>query len=80
VIGVAVKGLFYLEVNMAVSISDRKWIQEEGGIVKEKIEFMIDSPSDVASLPDPARISAASVAVIKTTKQTVFIINGAWTV
>ena len=65
---------------MAVSISDRKWITEEDGTQKEKIEFMLDSQSDMASLPAPERISASSIAIIKPSKQVVFIINGTWTV
>jgi hypothetical protein len=65
---------------MAVSISDRKWVMESDGTQREKIEFMLDSQSDMASLPSPERISASSVAIIKPSKQTVFIINGTWTV
>jgi hypothetical protein len=65
---------------MAASINDRKWIMEMDGTRKEKIEFMLDSESDVSLLPDPLRISASSVAVIKPTGQTVFIVNGAWAV
>jgi hypothetical protein len=65
---------------VAVSISDRKWVTETDGTQKEKIEFMLDSQSDMALLPDPERVSASSVAIIKPTKQAVFIISGAWTV
>jgi hypothetical protein len=63
---------------MAVSINDRKWIMEEGGTRKEKIEFMLDSASDVLLLPDPSLISASSIAILKQTKETVFIVNGTW--
>jgi hypothetical protein len=63
---------------MAVSISDRKWIMEEDGTQKEKVEFMLDSAADVSLLPDPSRISASSIAIIKPTKETIFIIDGAW--
>ncbi|MDR1586290.1 MAG: hypothetical protein LBS57_02405 [Treponema sp.] len=65
---------------MAVSISDRKWVMEEDGTRKEKVEFMLDSASDVPLLPDPLRISASSVAIIKPAKEAVFIVNGAWAV
>jgi hypothetical protein len=41
---------------MAVSISDRKWVTEQDGKRKEKIEFMLDSQADMASLPNPSRI------------------------
>jgi hypothetical protein len=63
---------------MAVSIKDRKWVMEEDGTRKERIEFMLDSPSDISLLPDPSRISASSVALIKPSKLDVFIVNGAW--
>jgi hypothetical protein len=63
---------------MAVSIKDRKWVMEEDGTQKEKVEFMLDSPSDISLLPDPSRISASSVATIKSTKSVIFIVNGAW--
>jgi hypothetical protein len=65
---------------MAVSINDRKWITEEDGTRKEKVEFMLDSVSDVSLLPDPLRLSASSVAIIKPTGQAVFIVNGVWAV
>jgi hypothetical protein len=63
---------------MAVSISDRKWVMEVDGTRKEKVVFMLDSASDVSLLPDPLRISASSVAIIKQTNETIFIVNGAW--
>jgi len=63
---------------MAISISKRDWVLDADGVTREKIEYMIDTDSDKSLLPDPARISASSVAIIKTTKQAVFIINGAW--
>jgi hypothetical protein len=65
---------------MAVSINDRKWIREEDGTQKEKVEFMLDSADDVSLLPDPLRVSASSVAIIKPTNEAVFIVNGAWAV
>ena len=65
---------------MAVSINDRKWVMEENGVRKEKVEFMLDSETDVSLLPDPLRISTSSVAIIKPTKQTIFIVNGEWAV
>jgi hypothetical protein len=65
---------------MAVSISDRKWVLDADGVTREKIEFSIDSETDIADLPDPGRISASSVTMIKDTKQSVFIINGAWVI
>jgi hypothetical protein len=65
---------------MAISINDRKWIMETDGRRKEKIEFMLDSASDVSLLPDPSRVSASSVAIIKTTNEAVFIVNGAWAI
>jgi hypothetical protein len=63
---------------MAVSISDRKWIIEANGTRKEKVEFMLDSASDVSLLPDPLRVSASSVAILKPTKETIYIIDGVW--
>jgi hypothetical protein len=63
---------------MAVSISDRKWVMEEDGTRKEKVEFMLDSESDVSLLPDPSRVSASSVAIIKPISETIFIVNGVW--
>jgi hypothetical protein len=63
---------------MAVSISDRKWILDVDGVTREKIDFSIDSKADIADLPDPGRISASSVAVIKQTNETIFIVDGAW--
>jgi hypothetical protein len=51
---------------------------EEGGIRKEKIEFMLDSVSDVSLLPDPSRVSASSAAILKPTKETIYIIDGVW--
>jgi hypothetical protein len=78
--GAAIGGfLFSGEGFMAVSISDRKWILDADGVTREKIEFMLDSPSDISLLPDPSRISASSVALIKPSKLDVFIVNGAWT-
>jgi hypothetical protein len=65
---------------MAVSINNRKWIMEEDGTRKEKIEFMLDSASDVSLLPDPLRVSASSVAIIKPTSEVIFIVNGSWAV
>ena len=65
---------------MAVSISSREWVRDADGVLREKIEYMIDTETDKSLLPNPARISASSVAIIKTTKQAVFIINGAWAV
>jgi hypothetical protein len=65
---------------MAVSINDRKWVTEADGTRKEKVEYMLDSASDVSLLPDPMRVSASSVAIIKPTKQTIFIVDGAWAV
>jgi hypothetical protein len=65
---------------MAVSINDRKWIMEGDGRRKEKVEFMLDSASDVPLLPDPLRLSASSIAIIKPTKETIFIVNGVWAV
>jgi hypothetical protein len=64
---------------MAVSISDRKWILDADGVTREKIEFMLDSASDVLLLPDPSLISASSIAMIKSTKSDVFIVDGTWT-
>ena len=64
---------------MAISISKRDWVLDEDGKYREKIEYMLDSQSDISLLPNPSRISASSIAIIKTTKQAVFIINGAWT-
>jgi hypothetical protein len=63
---------------MAVSISDRKWVLDADGVTREKIEFSIDSETDIADLPDPGRISASSTAIIKPTKETLFIVNGEW--
>jgi hypothetical protein len=65
---------------MAVSISDRKWVLDADGVTREKIEFSIDSETDIANLPDPGRISASSVAIIKQTSEVIFIVNGAWAV
>jgi len=65
---------------MAISISSRNWVRDADGVTREKIEYMIDTEADKSSLPDPARISASSVAIVKTTKQAIFIINGVWQV
>jgi hypothetical protein len=63
---------------MGVSISDRKWVLDADGVTREKIEFSIDSETDIADLPDPGRISASSIALIKQTNETIFIVDGAW--
>jgi hypothetical protein len=63
---------------MAVSISDRKWVLDADGVTREKIELSIDSEADIADLPDPGRISASSIAIIKPTNETIYIVNGAW--
>jgi hypothetical protein len=63
---------------MAVAIRDRKWVMEENGTRKEKVVFMLDSASDVSLLPDPLRVSASSVAIIKQSNETIFIVNGVW--
>jgi hypothetical protein len=65
---------------MAVSISDRKWVLDADGVTREKIEFSIDSEADIADLSDPGRISASSVAIIKSTSEVIFIVNGSWAV
>jgi len=65
---------------MAVSISKRDWVLDADGVTREKIEYMIDTEAEKTLLADPSRISASSVAIIKTTKQPIFIINGEWTV
>ena len=65
---------------MAISISNRNWVRDADGKLREKIEYMVDSSDDINTLPTFPQISASSVAVIKPTTQAAFIVNGVWKV